>query len=181
MIAASLTRRGAIMFKLLFSTGTIGVGIAVAAFIAWSHSVTPLQATAAPSSINPTGMMATYNAPLASSSQATCLGIAGASFLSKHQPASSDQSALMEARTERVFNHRFDDWNGQRAFRPLPCLINLDRVQLVAEHAFQVGAPTFAWCWNKVFTASRTTRYSIHSRHSFSQFQTGEQVDCSFV
>lgn len=53
------------MFKLLFSTGTIGVEIAVAAFIAWSHSVTPLQAIAAPSSINPTEMMATYNAPLA--------------------------------------------------------------------------------------------------------------------
>jgi hypothetical protein len=65
MIAASLTRRGAIMFKLLFSTGTIGVGIAVAAFIAWSHPVTPLQATTASSSINPTEFMATYKAPLA--------------------------------------------------------------------------------------------------------------------
>jgi hypothetical protein len=52
------------MFKLFFSTGTIGVGIAVAALIAWSHSVTPLQATTA-SSINPTEMMVTYNVPLA--------------------------------------------------------------------------------------------------------------------
>ena len=53
------------MTKLLFSTGTIGLGIAVAAFIALSHSFTPLQATTAPSSINPTDMMATYNVPLA--------------------------------------------------------------------------------------------------------------------
>ena len=52
------------MIKLFFSTGTIGIGIALAAFIAWSHSVTPLQATTA-SSINPTEMMATYNVPLA--------------------------------------------------------------------------------------------------------------------
>jgi hypothetical protein len=52
------------MFKLFFSTGTIGVGIAVAALIAWSHSVTPLQATIAPSSINPTEMLATFKAPL---------------------------------------------------------------------------------------------------------------------
>jgi len=52
------------MFKLFFSTGTIGLGIAVAALIAWSHSVTPLQATSA-SPINPSEMMATYNAPLA--------------------------------------------------------------------------------------------------------------------
>jgi hypothetical protein len=52
------------MFKLSFSTGSIGVGIAVAALIAWSHSVTPLQATTASSSINPTQMMATYKAPL---------------------------------------------------------------------------------------------------------------------
>jgi hypothetical protein len=51
------------MFKLFFSTGTIGLGIAVAALIAWSHSVTPLQATTS-SSINPTEMMATYNVPL---------------------------------------------------------------------------------------------------------------------
>jgi hypothetical protein len=53
------------MIKLFFSTGTIGLGIAVAALIAWSHSVTPLQATTAPSSMNPTEMMAAYNAPLA--------------------------------------------------------------------------------------------------------------------
>jgi hypothetical protein len=52
------------MIKLFFSTGTIGTGIALAALIAWSHSVTPLQATTA-SSINPTEMMATYNVPLA--------------------------------------------------------------------------------------------------------------------
>jgi hypothetical protein len=52
------------MFKLFFSTGTIGLGIAVAALIAWSHSARPLQATTA-SSINPTDMMATYNVPLA--------------------------------------------------------------------------------------------------------------------
>jgi hypothetical protein len=32
--------------------------------IAWSHSVTPLQATTASSSINPTQIMATYKAPL---------------------------------------------------------------------------------------------------------------------
>jgi hypothetical protein len=52
------------MIKLFFSTGTIGIGIALAALIAWSHSVTPLQATTA-SSINPIEMMATYNVPLA--------------------------------------------------------------------------------------------------------------------
>ena len=52
------------MRKLFFSTGTIGIGIAVAALIAWSHAVTPLQATTASSSINPTEMMATYKAPL---------------------------------------------------------------------------------------------------------------------
>lgn len=52
------------MFKIFFSTGTISLGIAVAALIAWSHSVTPLQATTA-SSISPTEMMATYNVPLA--------------------------------------------------------------------------------------------------------------------
>ena len=52
------------MFKLFFSTGTIGVGTALAALIAWSHSVTPLQAITA-SSINPTEMMAAYNVPLA--------------------------------------------------------------------------------------------------------------------
>jgi hypothetical protein len=53
------------MFKVFFSTGTIGVGTAVAALIAWSHSVTPLQATTASASINPTELMATYKAPLA--------------------------------------------------------------------------------------------------------------------
>jgi hypothetical protein len=52
------------MFKMFFSTGTIGIGIALAALIAWSHSVTPLQATSA-SSINPTEMTPTYNVPLA--------------------------------------------------------------------------------------------------------------------
>ena len=52
------------MFKLFFSTGTIGFGIAVAALIAWSHSVTPLQATTAASSISPAEMAATYRAPL---------------------------------------------------------------------------------------------------------------------
>ena len=52
------------MRKLFFSTGTIGLGIAVAALFAWSHAVTPLQATTASSSINPTEMMATYKAPL---------------------------------------------------------------------------------------------------------------------
>jgi hypothetical protein len=52
------------MLKLFLSTGTIGLGIAVAALIAWSHSVRPLQATTASSSINPTEMLATYKAPL---------------------------------------------------------------------------------------------------------------------
>lgn len=51
------------MFKVFFS-GTIGLGIAVAALITWSHSVTPLQATTASSSINPTEMLATYKPPL---------------------------------------------------------------------------------------------------------------------
>jgi hypothetical protein len=64
MIAPSTNTEDAIMFKLLFSTGAIGIGIAVAAVIAWSHTVTPLQATTASSSINPTDMMATYKAPL---------------------------------------------------------------------------------------------------------------------
>lgn len=36
----------------------------VAALFAWSHSVTPLQATIASSSVNPTEMMTTYKAPL---------------------------------------------------------------------------------------------------------------------
>jgi hypothetical protein len=49
------------MRKLLFSTGAIG--IAVAALLVWSHTVTPLQATPA-SSLSPTDMMANYNAPL---------------------------------------------------------------------------------------------------------------------
>jgi|GEM_PF-3604746 len=50
--------------QLIFSTGTIGIAFAVAALLAWSHSVTPLQATTASSSINSTEMMATYKAPL---------------------------------------------------------------------------------------------------------------------
>ncbi|WFU19944.1 hypothetical protein [Bradyrhizobium sp. CB3481] len=52
------------MFKLFFSTGIMGIGIAVAASIAWSHTITPLQATTASMSINPTEVMATYKAPL---------------------------------------------------------------------------------------------------------------------
>ena len=52
------------MFKLFLSTGTIGIGLAVAALIAWSQAVTPLRATTVSSSINPTDVMATYNAPL---------------------------------------------------------------------------------------------------------------------
>jgi hypothetical protein len=64
MIASSRTQGVAVMFKLFFSTGTIGLGIAVAALIAWSHTVTPLQATTASMSINPTEVMATYKAPL---------------------------------------------------------------------------------------------------------------------
>jgi hypothetical protein len=46
------------MRKLFFSTGTIGLMIAVAALFAWSHAVTPLQATTASSSTNPTEVMA---------------------------------------------------------------------------------------------------------------------------
>jgi hypothetical protein len=38
--------------------------LAFAALIAWSHAVTPLQATTASSSISPTDMMAAYKAPL---------------------------------------------------------------------------------------------------------------------
>ena len=57
-----------IMFKLFFSTGTIGIGIAAAALFAWSQAVTPLQATIASSSINPADVMATYKAPLPLSS-----------------------------------------------------------------------------------------------------------------
>jgi len=52
------------MVKLFFSTSTIGLGIAIAVLIAWSHSVTPLLATTAASSISPTQMAVTYNAPL---------------------------------------------------------------------------------------------------------------------
>ena len=50
------------MSKLFFSTGTIGIAIAITAFFAWSHAVTPLQATPVSSSINPADMMATYKA-----------------------------------------------------------------------------------------------------------------------
>jgi hypothetical protein len=64
MITASTNRKDAIMFKLFFSTGTIGIGIAAAALFAWSQAVTPLQATIASSSINPADVMATYKAPL---------------------------------------------------------------------------------------------------------------------
>jgi type III secretory pathway component EscS len=56
--------KDAMMRNLFFSTGTIGIGLAVAALIAWSQAVTPLQATTASWSINPTNMMATYKAPL---------------------------------------------------------------------------------------------------------------------
>jgi hypothetical protein len=64
MMACITNANGALMFKLFFSTGTIGIGLAVAALIAWSHAVTPLQATIASSSISPTDMMANYKAPL---------------------------------------------------------------------------------------------------------------------
>jgi hypothetical protein len=64
IIAASTNRKDAAMCKLFLSTGTIGIGIAFAALIAWSHAVTPLQATTASSSISPTDMMAAYKAPL---------------------------------------------------------------------------------------------------------------------
>jgi hypothetical protein len=64
MMTALTDRKDAIMRKLLFSTGTIGIGIVAAALFAWSHSVTPLQATTASSSINPSEMTATYKAPL---------------------------------------------------------------------------------------------------------------------
>jgi len=49
------------MRKLFFSTGAIG--IAVAALLVWSHSVTPLQATPA-LSISPADMTANYVGPL---------------------------------------------------------------------------------------------------------------------
>jgi len=45
------------MRKLFFSTGAIG--IAFAALLVWSHTVTPLQATPA-LSISPTDMMTNY-------------------------------------------------------------------------------------------------------------------------
>ena len=65
MIASFTNTEDAVMRKqLFFSTGTIGIGFAVAALVAWSHSVTPLQATTASSSINPTQITATYKAPL---------------------------------------------------------------------------------------------------------------------
>jgi len=65
MISAFTNAKDAVMRKqLFFSTGTICIGFAVAALIAWSHSVTPLQATTAPLSTNPTQMMATYNSTL---------------------------------------------------------------------------------------------------------------------
>ena len=63
-IATFTNTEDAVMRKLIFSTGTIGMAFAVAALVAWSHSVTPLQATTAPSSINATEMMAAYKAPL---------------------------------------------------------------------------------------------------------------------
>ena len=48
MIASFTNTEDAVMRKqLFFSTGTIGIGFAVAALVAWSHSVTPLQATTA--------------------------------------------------------------------------------------------------------------------------------------
>ena len=64
IIVAFTNTKDAIMRNLFFSTGTIGIGFAVAALIAWSQAVTPLQATTASSSFNPTDMMATYKAPL---------------------------------------------------------------------------------------------------------------------
>ena len=65
MFGAFTNAKNAVMRKqLFFSTGTIGIGLAVAALIAWSHSVTPLRATTASSSINSIEMMATYKAPL---------------------------------------------------------------------------------------------------------------------
>jgi len=64
MIRAFTNTKDSVMRKLLFSTGTIGMGFAVAALIAWSHAVTPLPATTASSSVNPAEMLATYKAPL---------------------------------------------------------------------------------------------------------------------
>ena len=65
MMTAFTNTEDAVMRKqLIFSTGTIGIAFAVAALLAWSHSVTPLQATTASSSINSTEMTATYKAPL---------------------------------------------------------------------------------------------------------------------
>ena len=64
IIRAFTNPKDAVMRRAIFSTGTIGIGIAVAALFAWSHAVTPLQATTASSSINPAEMMAAYKAPL---------------------------------------------------------------------------------------------------------------------
>jgi sulfopyruvate decarboxylase TPP-binding subunit len=64
MIMAFTNTKDAVMSKILFSTGTNGIAIAVTAFLVGSHAVTPLQATTASSSINSTEMMATYKAPL---------------------------------------------------------------------------------------------------------------------
>lgn len=65
MIEAFTNTERAVMRKLIFSTSTVGMAFAVAALIAWSNAVTPLQATTASSSINPAEMMAAYKAPLA--------------------------------------------------------------------------------------------------------------------
>ncbi|MGY2903750.1 hypothetical protein [Bradyrhizobium sp. URHC0002] len=64
IIVAFTNTKDVMMRNLFFSTGTIGIGLAVAALLAWSQAVTPLQATTASSSFNPTDMMATYKAPL---------------------------------------------------------------------------------------------------------------------
>ena len=65
MMTAFTNTEDAVMRKqLIFSTGTIGIAFAVASLLAWSHSVTPLQATTASSSINSTEMMGTYKGPL---------------------------------------------------------------------------------------------------------------------
>ena len=68
IMVAFTNTKDAMMRNLFFSTGTIGIGFVVAALIAWSQAVTPLQATTASWSINPTNMMATYKAPLPLSS-----------------------------------------------------------------------------------------------------------------
>lgn len=65
MFVVFTNAKDAVMRKqLFFSTGSIGIGFAVAELIAWSHSVTPLQATSASFSINPTQIMATSKASL---------------------------------------------------------------------------------------------------------------------